>query len=529
MSFGTKSVTTTFVFLSAILFFYQSDLSRSENLLQVDATSALFIGIVSSLFGIFVYQWTDPRSPSRYNIEVRRNLSHSLAIILAQFKSIFITVDKNDDGMSLEWPRFLLFLQIFSSLLLFSLVLFSQRELALLEKIPQQLNWGSTRFCEDPKDRLKDAEQRPECQLLIRAHQLGYADDLGDCGVIDSGEPKWCDLRRKDEPYLHYAYRRLRKSADNLQNFLDKIDSKHIEKQYEQEKNRFTPLALSRMSELAQNPRSRHFIIMNLPEPSGWAWKSRLNSLIPSRCISENDKFPNRLPEVRSKTDLSNNIVMSLGHLLFDSKYSKVIGSCKEYTYIWNQSDTICQDLRKDTEATLKQLRIKNEITEVIERQRNNQSAYADRKILQPKDVISLNCLQYGKLNERQKVYAIEVDGVSLWLKILNYPELEYSVGDSVQSLLISSKLASIRFHYGRLVSKSNFSAEDRLSVEIDLVNQTDFPLTRLVFLEDLDVYLGSSWINERQDYLEVYPYYLHLGNLVDTFRTDYEQGRGRL
>lgn len=123
----------------------------------------------------------------------------------------------------------------------------------------------------------------------------------------------------------------------------------------------------------------------------------------------------------------------------------------------------------------------------------------------------------------------ITVNGNKVALKVLRYPSLEFKTGDSVEVLKMVSRLATGKFHYGKLMSRASLSTENPIEVTEDLMADPYFRMTRLAFLEDLDVFLGPSWILDRRDLLEVYPYYMHLNHFVNSFRLNYAQSRGRL
>ena len=58
---------------------------------------------------------------------------------------------------------------------------------------------------------------------------------------------------------------------------------------------------------------------------------------------------------------------------------------------------------------------------------------------------------------------------------------------------------------------------------------QPMYRLTRLELLRDADIFLGHDWLAKRADVLAVYPYHVHMKNLIELFRTLYRTHRSRL
>ncbi len=532
VSFGSKSLFWLIIFAIHVILFFTSELSRTANLMQIDSSSAFIVGLLASFLGILLYKVSRPAAPSPYkfSIHIKEEPDASSATLL-HIKSFWISVSRNFDDEVVEvFPRGQ-FVLIFLSMILAGVLTFSQREIALIEKFPQQLTWGQTKFCPDPNQGRLQAEERPECQLLLRAHKLGYAEDLGDCGEFVEGPPVWCDLRQKDEPYFHFAWRRLKEAYTAVETKVESIhfDTKKYEAEIKKEIERLKPLARNKFAEVAAEPRSLHFILSSLPEPEGWTWRTIKRRLLPSQCLVTESDYPNKLPEPESDQDLSNNLVKAFGHLLFDYGYSRVISSCKEYHFLWGLKEDTCGEIRKNPKAKLAQLGLLKPIRKIIQRYEDKRISYPNEESLQPRDVISINCLEYGKKRIRQKVYQVKLDSHGLWLKVLQHPKLEYKSGDSVQSFQLASKLGSLRFNYGPLLSRSTLSGDEESLVTEDMVTQEDYRFTRVVFLEEVDVFLNPYWLLEREDILEVYPYYLHLTHFVNSFRNNYAQGRGRL
>ncbi len=527
---GSKSIFWIFILFVSLCLIYFSKLGHVANLLQVEPSAALVVGVVASLLGSIFYRVGRPFMASPYVLIMRfKGLPEVYEITLIHFNKFWLTFDKNVGIKAIELPHSLQKIIIFLSFATLGLLVFSQREVSLIEQFPKNMSWGVSKTCEDAKRDKTPAKERPECQLILRGYELGYVDDLGDCGEFADEEPKWCDLRQKDEPYLHFAWRRLNGFTKTSIEYIAGLTTKNLEKKYNRDVKRIKPMSHLKLSEISGAPRAQHFVIMNLPEPKGWFWKNLKNKLFPSQCVETESSYPNKLPEPKSEVELSGNLVSAFGHLLFDNRYNRVIGSCKEYELIWGQKNDICKTIRKNPAKELKKLGLNSKINKIIERYNNKIKSYPENKTLTPKEVVSVNCLEFGSKKTQQKVYPFKIKDQNIWLKVLNYSKIDFKVGSSVESFQIASQLTSLRFHYGRFLSKASWSMDKEVSVTEELMNPDDFKMTRLVYLEDVDVFLSSHWILGREDLLEVYPYYLHLAHFVNSFRDNYASSRGRL
>ena len=94
------------------------------------------------------------------------------------------------------------------------------------------------------------------------------------------------------------------------------------------------------------------------------------------------------------------------------------------------------------------------------------------------------------------------------------------------------SKVLEDRFHYSQLTSRSDVEiagVSSDASVKEKYLEEPSYLFSRLDILKNVDIFLGNSWVLEREDLLDVYPYHVHLQNYVNTFRTKYQERHGRL
>ncbi|MFC1611527.1 hypothetical protein ACFL6C_11255, partial [Myxococcota bacterium] len=84
-------------------------------------------------------------------------------------------------------------------------------------------------------------------------------------------------------------------------------------------------------------------------------------------------------------------------------------------------------------------------------------------------------------------------------------------------------------FHYGGLMSRASVDPESGDELSERSLEGRAFPLAKLDYLADADVFLGHNWILGRDDLRDVYPYHVHLKNFIKVFRRQYGLEWGRL
>ena len=530
ISFGSKSITLLSIFLVLLVTLFISETSQVENLRELEPLAAFAVGVMAILVGGIFFRAIRPRSPSAYRFSIHLKRRPKEEVVLFYLHKLAFSVARNDHDKIVETPHSIQRTLVFCCFLMMGLLVFNQREISLLEKFPAQLTLGKTQYCEDQDDNMQKAEDRPECQLVLRAFRLGYATELGDCGNVETGPPKLCTRRQKDEPYLHYAGRLLANSYQiTFGQFSDDQALEKYSKRWEQDLDRLESMTKTKVAEVTGQPRSSHFVISNLPAPENPTWAWLRDTFQPSRCINDYSLLANKIPDPQNGPGLSQTFLLAAGHLLFDPKYRQTITNCKEYQFLWDTPVDNCHQLSKNPQPTLQALGIYRSIHTLLQRYKHKALSHPQATLPRSDQVVSISCFNYKATNKSFIRKNIEVDGYQISLKIFSYPTLEYKTGDSIEVFKIVSSLASKRFHYGKLLSKASLSTDSAIEVTEELLNDEDFRMTRLAFLEDLDVFLAPSWIMNRDDLLQVYPYYLHLSHFVDSFRLNYSQSRGRL
>lgn len=398
-------------------------------------------------------------------------------------------------------------------LLIAALGAVDSRAWARLSRAASGVSVGS--YCPDLASRPAEIDPNaPGCALVRRAYMLGYAKDLGECGVAQTRAVNRavCTLRQRDEPIAHYAWRLLVGFWDNVSSALQ---PERFARVWKESAARFEQLENIRGTQrqvLAAAPHAAHHVWTNLPDPGTGAF-SALN------CEERYRFLPQRPAENATASQVFEHV---LAQLLFDSRYQAPAGTCREYTVHWNAPEDACEQLAKDAFGFLHGQGALASVLSVLERWKLGKA----QRALQPAEFLSFQCYmeRAGATARASREFFIgehafaaqdvRVAAASAALSTDRY--------DAVAQLLARG------FHYGKLLSEEGIERDDVGALKETLAGG-DFALSRLYGLESLDIFLDPAWLGTRADLLEVYPYQMHLRNFVRVFRRQYEQERGRL
>ena len=151
-----------------------------------------------------------------------------------------------------------------------------------------------------------------------------------------------------------------------------------------------------------------------------------------------------------------------------------------------------------------------------------------------PQSAISFQCLIVNDKSENVVVDKFTIDSQKFEAQTFYYPgsQSQTSVNDRfhAQPLMQLGQLMSPGFEYGSWMSYARpdlDSAGDTIRSRLE--QKGPFMLTRLEHLRNADIILQHDWMRQRDDLLEIYPWYLHLHRFVDRFREHYLSQRRRL
>ena len=363
------------------------------------------------------------------------------------------------------------------------------------------------------------------CALVRRAVALGYAKSLGSCApklptaaiapaasaVVDA-----CVRRRLDEPYLHYAYRRLAdafgavgsttptsaiaRRADDVRAHLDHAGD----------------LLADVRHAITGTPHASHHLWVSLPDPHPTTLRERFTGA--PRCSTRFADLP-LWPAITDRSELVEHV---LGQLLFASRFDTT-ASCNDYTIHWDAPVDACAQLAKDPVAFLARDGALANVRDVLDRRRR-QLAIADldrtlgrRSPSSPPPtsaIVSLQCLAVDVAGEPTST-TVTVDGEPIAVRELHFAAIRTEADGPIDVYLALAAL---------------LAGTDRPGASLAIPLATSrFPLTELDELRDADPFTGARWPLRDPALVAVYPFEHQLRGFIDAFRRRYLAQRGRL
>jgi hypothetical protein len=375
--------------------------------------------------------------------------------------------------------------------LLFALACADSRALDLLDGFRRRFGNGGATYCpEAPAQATPVIDPNlAGCELMRRAHALGYVKSLGQCAPREplAATAPPCTRRQRDEPALHYAWRLLDRAWSKLRATPARPD-------FGAQLARAGERSRAELEVLSSAPHASHHLWTNLPDPGDGAFRAET-------CA---DRY--RWLAHRPSGDGSRVFEHVLAQLLFESRYEPSVGSCREFHVHWNAPPDACKRLAADPSV----VGALPDVAAVLERARSAHSAVG---------FLSFQCY-FEDAASAPTTTPFDYAGQGFTVEEIHVApaKTETDRYHAVARLLVPG------FHYGALLSEAGIptGAPARFDGH-------DYLLTRLYGLDSVDIYLDAGILAARPDLVEVYPYERHLRNYVQLFRRQYTRVRGRL
>lgn len=382
-------------------------------------------------------------------------------------------------------------------------------------------------YCPDPEAPPPPAEDQnaPGCALIRRAFALGYTEDLGDCAPkarAGADEPRpVCTLRQRDEPLLHYSWRRLSEAWAGLRGQLDRGFA-GSRRELSTRLDHLGALAAAQKQVLESAPHASHHVFTNLPDPGG--------AFRPATCGDRYRWLAHRPSPGEGALRASRVFEHVLAQLLFEARYEPAAASCREVHVHFGAPEDVCAQLAAQPEAVLARWGALTPVRQTLERHRlaHELVALGGRPpSVEPAQFLSFQCyVEGGGAGHQSHAFSLAGHALSAEeVRVAPSPEgaaLYTDRYDAIARLLVRG------FHYGALLSEAGAQHPAEGGLEASFVGR-DYLLSRLYGLGSVDVYLDPGWLAGRADLLEVYPYQQHLKNYVQMFRRQFKSARGRL
>jgi hypothetical protein len=322
----------------------------------IEPRLAFFIGFFSLVFGVSFYKYWRLDDQSIYSLHLAKSrlLPRELTVI-GSYKDFSFGI-----GRYVKIPyseltsisRKLISIAIFLNL---ALITFDNSGYARLEAAPAEMPQSGTNFC-PVEEEIEEAPPKEGCELIIRAYELGYADDLGVCEPedIDPAKLELCEKRRIDEPYLHFMSRVVTSSVDSLVGLLNQDTVDRVRDKFERQLQDLEELREYQTYAMSSSPRASHHIWTNLPYPANNFVRQYREVLKPNYCIGRFQNQTNTIDiddgDQRKDSKMLEHVY---GQLLFNPKSELSVAYCKEFKIHWDAAPDTCTRLASDPEAVL--------------------------------------------------------------------------------------------------------------------------------------------------------------------------------
>ena len=355
---GTNSLALTLIFVIVSYVALRSDVFDWSYLKGTEPKLAFFIGLFSIVFGMIFYKYWGLGNDSIYSMHfAKTRFLPNTITVLFRYRDFTFGIGKYlgipaDELTSVT--RKLISIAIFFSL---ALITFDNTGYDKLENVPNAVTKTHSSYC--PVE--EDVEEPPPvsgCELIIRAFELGYADDLGVCEPeeIDPKKMQVCEKRRADEPYLHYTSRVVTSSLNSLAGLLNQDAVDRVRDKFELQLRNIKDLRDYQSYAMSASPRASHHIWTNLPYPENSFVRQYREVLQPNYCIGQFQNQTNTVQiasdDARKDSKLMEHVY---GQLLFNPRSDITVAYCKEFKIHWDAAPDTCERLANNPEDVLQE------------------------------------------------------------------------------------------------------------------------------------------------------------------------------
>lgn len=382
---------------------------------------------------------------------------------------------------------------------------------------------GGDRFCPDQAEGPKlPVAVKTGCELVLRAFELGYTKDLGDCQEnkpSEQSEKEVCQDRHRDEPLLHYYGRQMSGWIDVLSpSTVAHAMAKEIHDS-EAASRELSQKALREARQLIGTPRSSHHIWTNLSEPSRGMSDRILKAFYPGYC----EQRPAEKPSLDVTGALGDGVLFAwiIEQLLFDETYVPAVLSCREFHIHWQAPVDFCETLAKNPAHVLEAEGIAGDLQQVRARLTAGENGKDMSHGLEKS--MSFQCIMAVAGTSEAKRWPFQWDGFSGHIEQRTWPINHASLATLYGEV---AGLLAPGFSYHHLQDGTVRSRSKDLQ---NALAQKGFPFLRMSLLQEGDVFLGKTWFTSVEGATEVYPWDGHSRPFIERFRQVYRMKRGRL
>jgi hypothetical protein len=445
---------------------------------------------------------------------------------------------------------------------------FTNEATARIASVPSALTEPSrAEYCPQPGARAKEVEPEAEddeppppplvdqsgCALVKRAYELGYTKDLGTCApqaaqprkrkvTVATPVEEACERRQRDEPFAHFAWRRVVETASGASpadTVGDRIAELRTRVDYAGD------LLADVEHSVTGTPHASHHLFVNLPDPHPHGLAQYVTGHVP--CSTRYADLP-LWPRWREDTPPALVVEHVFGQLLFATRFGTT-ASCSDYTIHWGAPVDACTRLAANPAGFLDGAGALRPMRDVLDRRTRQRAlremAYElghEPTMPEPppaRAVVSASCFVVDAALAPGAAAVVSgreitLDGEPVAVRELRTPAIRAAGAGPVDVYRELALLLGGRAYAG---PASGDDARLTPAASADPVGDLRDGRHRLLALEPLvgaDPFLsaaagGERAALERADVVDVYPFEQHLKAFVDAFRRVYMPQRGRL
>jgi hypothetical protein len=531
---GARSVTAIGLLVATLVTMWRLERFRVDYWAQLSPWVTFLAGGFAVLAGtlVFVYWRLAERSQFYLRFGERLPFGDETALLGARGRALVIGRAPFVDVVDLP-PRAMHALYV-AIVLGIALIGLDNRAVALLREAPLRFGPSSIEYCKPPEPPKRETQRSQGCKLIERAFKLGYTKSLGSCApaAAKREDSQVCTRRQLDEPYLHFAWRRLADRIDDLRTIDEGPGSLD---RFERQLDHLAAMVRATLDTVAMRARSSHHLFTNLPDPRP-GLRDRVDGLLERGCgarLAHLPHFPRMADGAAGPSKLFEHV---LAQLMFNPSYKPIVAQCEEVVVHWGAPADTCARLAAQPVAVLGETGALDAVRGVL----GWRATRAETAALGPagapevppaRRIVSFQCLMFdpGAEPAAPVERPVALDGEQLAVRDARTRPL---AGDDGSQIRLYKQLAALMapgFGYGRLTSNQAVGAAPEEAALAEAFRQPVFWLTKLDQLRDADLFLGNDWLARRPELLEVYPYHVHLQTFIQIFRRQYKQHEGRL
>lgn len=482
------------------------------------------LGVYTILSAFVLIKLFKVSSRYDYSIWLERKLKYNDFQLLRIYRRNVVLRKANSEFtplIAIIFDRSLLVLVVF----LIGYSHFNNQDIVSIREVPSRYNLSSERYCPTQDNHQEEQSEKPGCELIRKAYDLGYTKSLGDCANEKDKQLEVCRLRHVDEPFLHFLVRQIKEKINppvaptNQQVDHEKPTNTGEEISYKSLASSLT----SKAKELSGGTNEVNFVLTNLPRPLGKLEGFLQDLFRPGHCSSLESDFG---IYANPAENISETLIQATHQLLFDTALAADAEYCRNYKIVWEAPKESCKNLTKNPNRTLKNLGILGTIDSVLDKT-SIPSPSTHKSIKQGPDPllpqeksISFHCLIFEE-STGEKGFVIEESQVELKERKFDVNELKANKPTTSRQVLIYlAYLLKPGFHKHVLDENNERNLNAKPSGGPAPSAYVAFFLSNLDAWSNTNIFYDADFSDKFYTGSELYSLFKNLSTYVHSFRT---------